>query len=437
MRLPKQIRRWLAFGAGVAVDAGREDLRVLAVRVRPSGVRVLGETSIPGWRERPAAEWGAVYAAFLRKLDASHLAATVLLPRRETTVRHIALPGVASSDLDNAVRYQLDTLHPYEENEAVAAWSRLDGASAFLVGVTRQAVIDRYVELFAAAGVKVASFTFAAAALYSALRLFGSPPAEGFLGFSETPGGLEVYGESPSRPVFSAVLGAAPERVRAMALAELRLEDSAPWVPLAGLLPPPAAQPEDFDLSRSAQVYAAALAGACPWLALAANLLPAPLRQSSSRAIYIPTIALASLLALVLGALLVHRGLENRRYLAAIQSEIARVEPGARRVAGIDRQIAAARARTQLIEDFKRRSKSDLDALNELTRLLAPPVWLNNLEMTRTGVTLAGEAEQAAPLLKILDSSPMFLNSEFAMGIMRSQSGEVFRVRAQREGVAR
>ena len=97
-------------------------------------------------------------------------------------------------------------------------------------------------------------------------------------------------------------------------------------------------------------------------------------------------------------------------------------------------QVAAARARTRLLDDFQKRSKADLDALNELTRLLAPPAWLNSLELTRAGANLSGEAEQAASLLKILDASPMFRNSEFTMGITRIGGAEVFRVRTQREG---
>jgi hypothetical protein len=56
---------------------------------------VLGELTIPRFREQPAAEWGENYAAFLEKLGARHLAATILLPRDEVTVRQVQLPGVS------------------------------------------------------------------------------------------------------------------------------------------------------------------------------------------------------------------------------------------------------------------------------------------------------------------------------------------------------
>jgi len=200
------------------------------------------------------------------------------------------------------------------------------------------------------------------------------------------------------------------------------------------MLPAPRWTPPDFDLSRATLAYAAALAGACPRLALAANLLPAQLRQTSSRAIYVPTLALGGLLAIVLAALAVSGTLENRRYLERLDAEIAKLEPRAKRLSQMEGQIAAARARTRLLDDFQKRSKADLDALNELTRLLAPPAWLNSLELTRAGANLSGEAEQAASLLKILDASPMFRNSEFTTGITRVGGAEVFRIRTQREG---
>ena len=62
------LTKWLAIGTGVGIEIGSEDLTVTVVRLRPSGVRVLGELTIPRFREQAAADWGAAYAAFLQKL---------------------------------------------------------------------------------------------------------------------------------------------------------------------------------------------------------------------------------------------------------------------------------------------------------------------------------------------------------------------------------
>src|ERR1700722_20292296 len=91
--------KWLAIGTGIGIEIGSQDLTVTVVRLRSNRVRVLGELSIPHIREQPAADWGAAYPGFLQKLGVGHLAATILLPRDEVTVRQISLPGVTDKDL--------------------------------------------------------------------------------------------------------------------------------------------------------------------------------------------------------------------------------------------------------------------------------------------------------------------------------------------------
>ena len=184
----------------------------------------------------------------------------------------------------------------------------------------------------------------------------------------------------------------------------------------------------------SALSYATALTASCPWLSIGANLLPVAQRSASSRLIYAPTIGLAALLLLAVGALGAHSAYANRHYLAVVESEIARLEPQARKVATLDSETAKTRGRIRQIDEFRARSKADLDALNELTRLLAPPVWLEGFELTRSAVQISGQADQSAPLLKVIDGSPLFSNSEFTLPMTRTQSGEIFRIRTQREG---
>jgi len=431
-----QFRKWLAIGSGVGVEIGAEDLSVVVARVRPSGVRVLGCQTIARFRQRPAAEWGAEYAAFLKRLGARHLSATVLLPRRALIVRQLTLTGVASRDLDAAIRFQLDSLHPYGEDEAAYAWCRIGPGGATLIAILRREVLEHTVELFAEAGVKVAAFTCTAAAIRSGVRLLAAPP-EGFLAWTEHEGGLEMYGESPARPVFSAAFDLPYERAASLAAAELRLPAETGPQELATLLPKPGAVPESFDFSRSTLAYAAALAGACPRLALPLNLLPAEHRVSSSRVMFIPAAALTLSLVAGLVALGSITPLEDRKYLAALESEIARLEPRARKAGELDRSIEKTRARTQLLDAFRGRSKADMDVLAELTKLLPPPAWLSAMDLTRNSLMLAGEAEQAAPLLKRLDNSPLFQNSEFIVPIGKSGALEVFRIRTAREGAAK
>ena len=175
---------WFAFGSGVGIEIGERHLQVVAVSVRPKGSRVLGTLRIDNYAGSPAAEWGAQYAAFTKRFGLAHVAATVLIPRRDVILRQLSMPGVTDKDLDSAVGFQLETLHPYNEADVITTWSRLRQPSGkspdVVVGITRRGVITQLQTLFAEAGIKVAAYTFSAATLYSSLRLYGTPEV-GFL----------------------------------------------------------------------------------------------------------------------------------------------------------------------------------------------------------------------------------------------------------------
>lgn len=423
-------RRLLAFGTGVGIQVNGQDLEIAVARVRPLGIEVLGRTTISRFRERPAAQWGAEYSGFLGKLASRHLSATVLLPRHDTIVRQISLKGVEVKDLEAAIAFQLDALNPYGEEEVLFGWNPLaDGA--VLVGIARRETVERYLELFAEAGIAAASFTFAAAAIHAAIRLGPNPPA-GFVALTRNASGaVEVYGESRARPAFWAEFDLPAEKAASLAAAELRLEPEIAPVDLADMLPAPRTNPVENDVARNPLPYVTALAGACPRLAPSANLLPPERRAPSSRAVLIPTAALAASLLLLLGASLAWSSFEQKQYLARLDAEISRLDPQARRAVSLDRQIAHMRARSRLLDEFRGRTRSDLQALNELTKLVPPPVWANTIELSRDSVVVNGEAEQAAPLVKMLDASPLFYNSEFS-GISKVANAERFRLRSQR-----
>ena len=423
------IRKWFAAGSGAGIEisgvAGSESLHITAVRVRPSGARVLGQFTIENFPQQPAGVWGTDYAAFLRKLGLNHVAATVLLPRRDVIVRTLALPGVSDRDLEAAVQFQLEGLHPYNEEDAVASWARVEGSNAVLVAIARRQVVERYATLFAEAGIKIAGFTCSAAAIHSALRLFGRPPAREVLAWSDAAGRIEIYGESGARAIFSAAFEGDLDRATALASSELRIGGDAPVVPQ---------RIEELVGATPTLPYVAALASACSRLTMPVNLLPAEQRQSSSRALWIPSAALGAIALILAGAVAAFPRFEDRRYLHELQRQIAALQPAERRAAAIDRDTATSRRRIALLDELKGRAKSDMDVLGELTRIMQPPAWLNVLEISPTQVAMAGETNQAEPLLKIVDSSPMFKGTEFTMAPVHQATGEIFRLKTNRTG---
>ena len=188
-----------------------------------------------------------------------------------------------------------------------------------------------------------------------------------------------------------------------------------------------------FFRPRRALPFAASLGSACPRLSSKLNLLPVEQRQTGSRAIWIPTVLFGVIALLLATALAAFPGFEDRRFAKSLQAEIAKIRPQVERSAAIDRQMDTARRRTLLLDDFRRRAKSDMDVLQEMTRILPPPTWLNTLEIGRSQVVIGGETDQAAPLLKTIDDSPLFESSEFATPPVRTPTGWFFRIRTNRE----
>jgi len=263
----------------------------------------------------------------------------------------------------------------------------------------------------------VCSFTFSAAAVHAAIRLNGhAGSSDGFVALSRTAtGAVAVYGESPARPVFSAEFDLPAPRAAVLALAELRLEPGTAPRNLEDVLPKPAANPVENDLARNAMPYATALAGACPRMAPSANVLPAEFRKSSSRLLYVPSIVLAAVLLLLAAGVVIYAKYAGKRYLDTIHAEIDRLAPLKARADNLQRAFDDTVTRTRLLDQIRNRTHQDLDALNDLTRLLEPPTWTKSVEITRDNVRIMGESPQATSLVKILDSSPLFKNTTLEM----------------------
>ena len=426
------LRRCRAFGSGVGLEitgpAGSPTLRTALVKMRPGSRKVVATHQVVDFEHHAAGEWGSEFGALLRKHGMGHVAATVLLPRRDVIVRLLHLPGVEEKDLASAVGFQMEGLHPYSEEDAVSSWALLEQNGTVLVAITRRSLLDHYRALFSEAGIKIASFTCSAAVLYSARRVPGpAEPAE-ILACIESESGIEVYGESAARPVFSAVFDEQhdvdAQRALALAGGELRMAPQAAVHNFAALL--------NCGEEVPALAVAAGMDAACPGLALPVNLLPEEFREHNSRAVQIPAAVLLAAAVLLLAALAVLPGYQKQKRLETLNAEITKTTPAANRSADLDRRINSARQNALLLDEVRGRSKADMDVLRELTKILPPPTWLNSLELSRTQVSVSGETSQAAPLLGVVDASPLFERSEFTTAPARSQDGESFRIRTNR-----
>jgi Tfp pilus assembly protein PilN len=428
-------RRALVFGTGFGIAIGERNLEAAIVRARPSGVTPIATATIHDFRNRPAAEWGAELLRFVTAAGESRLAATVLLPRNEVVVRTVSLPGVADKDAANAVELQIDTLHPWSDTggrdvEVAWGWSRASKGDV-IVGLARKELLDSYETIFAEAGILMAAATFSTAVIHTALRIWSEAPASLLCINTDDNGHIEIYGESDSRAAFSAEFSVTRERAIALARAELRIASDQPARALSEVLPPAPGK----ALQGNPLAWAAAIAGSAPRVTHFANLLPPERRASHDRMQYLVPAILGILLVLALLAVFViFPAVEQKRYREDLDRAARQLEPAAARAQAMERKIKEDGNRILLLDDIRRRPQADLEVLNELTRLLPPPVWTSSIEIYPDSVVISGEADQAAPLLKILDSSPLFQNSEFALSLTRGALTEQFRIKTMRRG---
>jgi Tfp pilus assembly protein PilN len=451
--IPHSLRKWLRFGTGVGVAISDQGLDIAVARAWPTGVALKGFLHVGNHLKRPVADWGGEVNQFLAAHGAQHVPAVVELPRERVIVRTIALPGVSDEDAAQALAYQLDTLHPWGDDDVAWAWQRVGQSSSFSLAIAERTLVERYVALFAEAGVRLAGLTAPGSALYLAARLGADPPPADFVavrGLRAGPAGslppgsgpagptVEIYAESGARPLYDAQFPTTAERAVALAVSETRQEETAEAVDWIDVLPAWTSAPDETDLSdagrsRMAPAWAAALVSACSHLGLPLNLLPVEMRAQSSRLALVPGFVLGGILLCLCGALLGEDAWLDSGYLNILSQQIKRYGPLARRVEVLDRHIADSATRIKSLDDFRKQTRDHLDVLLELTRKIPPPATLDTLAISPADVQLSGATSQAEGLLKTLDESPLFESSEFTTQMSRHDDKEYFRIRTRRE----
>ena len=453
----REMNRWAA-GCGIAV---RGDVLVaIVVRLRAGGPVVLGRTRIPRFRQRPPLEWGSEHEAFLRNLGLEHLAATLCIPRDETVFRTLNLPSMSRRELGSAIGWQLDDLHPYGNKPILHAWAPLDwqpepsrqrGVAALVAPVE---TIEDYAQLFAAAGIRLASCTTSPSTLHAAIRAESESPERPFVVADSEGSRLELYGESQAAPAWSTALdlrGVSLNEALRLALENLALPgDEAPRLALTGetapfdglpglvtrpvgeILAVPVRSQDEFDLARDGVAYGAAIEAARPGLGLGLNLLPPELRRPSAARAYAPTLVLVAALVAVAGASHLTRELQDRRYAHRLAQETARLEAATGSAAPSSSTEAVLGERLEWLLEREERTKSDLAALREISQLLPVSAWLTALRFDDDSARLAGNAQNAGPLLAILDRAFSLEEPRFERAPSRGETGEFFQIEARR-----
>lgn len=432
---------------GLALRDGQVD--VVALRKRFGAPRLLTAFSVPA--DDAAAE---AIRRQLREAGVRARRAQVGLPRRSIVAKAVELPAVPGADVRRMVGFELERHLPFPPAEALFDFEVLaseDGhpLRVLLVAAERRGQ-ERIRHLLKEVGLTPG---LVGVAIHSLARLVTGDPARGRIVLWLEAGDAELAAVVRGRVVASRAfpVPAEPEaRARALeaevdrTLAALTETDrvevaeivvggtappdfSAEGLPVrAGLDPPPG-----FESLESGSLPALAVAleraGRKPPVA---NLLPDELRPRPFPWPLAATAALA-LLAIGIGAAIpAVVFLKERRELATLEANIARLAPQVQRAERLVADVERARRELATLREFEAQGLHPLPVLRELTDTLPGDAWLTNLSVDRTGIELGGFASAASQLIPLLEASPGLERVEFTSPVTKGRDKEQFRLRA-------
>lgn len=471
---------WSLLQNSIGIDIQGDNFTAVCVKRQWKQIRVMDRLEIPHYRAAGPQECGRIYAEFLRANGLKMPRTVVALPRSRVLLRCLNFPRAVAADLPQAIQFQLDSLHPFEEGSVYYDFSwkpprrEVPGGSnaperiEVPVAITEKKYVDDTASWFEEAGIAVSQFTVSTAALLAAigdrLGLQPSPQSRSNSDFVVLDVGADAtqiigYAEgsilSKELSTSTADSDAAITAIRRdleLARSELRL-DPETVVPLVvcgrsqrlaseaaegmrfeissaeSLFPYVDAGKENFWAQDSTVAFAAALAGVDGTLPYSLNLLPRERRSYRSPMVYFPAYALGGLI-LVLGLALGARGsYQDWRYQQFIEQQIQSLQPQVKAVDSAEQQSRKTYEHLALLAGLKNTSLLPLEILDELTKQLPPDAWLQQVQYDENTVMLAGYVKSAAPLLQTLAASNLFESPQFLSAISKTPDGmEAFRI---------
>jgi Tfp pilus assembly protein PilN len=403
-------------------------------------------------------------AALRAELESRSLRARTIaigLPRAAVTVKPIELPEVAG-EVREMVRFELERHVPFPAEDApfdFVPFEPMSGAPSgrqVLILAAERRTVEGALRLVTEAHLRAGSITVAAHDLVGLASLPRKQRTVWVHRVDEEADVLFLSGRTIqlSRHLVSGHDDAVTTEIQqSLALLRWRGPDAV-WLsgdvtvptgpttsPLAGLgapITPPRYKDRVarklgaiLEEPRGARLLAAAtlLAGRERPL----DLLPIPLRpRRITRAQILTAVNAAAGLVLIIAALLAP-GQRDRQRLAALNTEISKLDPSVRTVETMLQELERKRKLLTTIQSIEAGGVKPMPVLRELTDLLPTDSWLTLLSMDAKGVELTGQAAAASALIPLLENSPRLERVEFASPVTRGRDKEQFRIVAKWE----
>ena len=405
-------------------------------------------------------------AASLRaELDARRLAPRTVaigLPRAIVTVKPVELPAVGN-DPREMIRFELERHLPFATEDAAFDFVPLrateNGGGAdhvarrvLLIAADRR-VVDTALRLVQETKIRPRSVTVAVHDLVALARVPGRARVVWLHRVEDT---LEVLFLADGGVVMSRTLPAGDERTvaseirRSFGVVKWRGCDAI-WIsgdaaapagpmdsPLAELGAPVTAPNYTLAARRALGGIEGTPRGALELATAVAlgpadrplDLLPPALRPFRFSRGQLATAGVGAVAALLAIAALMVPGYRDGRRLAALNTDITRLDPAVREVERMLKDLEGKRRLVSTVQTLENGALRPLPVMRELTDLLPNDAWLTLLSLDAKGVELTGQANTASALIPLLENSPRFERVEFASPVTRGRDREQFRIQA-------
>ena len=456
--------------AGIEVDGSRWHFAVVEKRIR--GFAVTHAMTLDDVNRRDPLSLRPAIDEFYRRARIDKSRTVLALPRSAVVLRVLKFPAAVHENLDNIIDYQVENYEPIDRAELSYAHQRLEnggrkksrGASGkleVLLVMARRADIETYQKKLQQLDLHLRAVLCGSLGLAQLMRLNDTSSRENHFLIRRADSGFELLAlcagklecarryDGDATPEGFQKLFQEFERVQA----ELRLEakdihnvfvlsaegdsmlasmrqlaPSLPWHPLRA----PASLENRLpaaDFAPSAAAIGVALS-AMVKEGLATDLVDHGERVAPARWMWAPTYALCAVALVMVGAGTVTPYFQQRKFIAQLNAEIARLQPHVRQVERLETDVDAIQKKASVLEALRAHDARTLEALRELSAILPDSVWINELNLRADGVEISGFADNTTALIPLLEQSSVFQDAALASGITRNQQGkEMFHIR--------
>jgi Tfp pilus assembly protein PilN len=428
---------------GIGIELRGEDLLISAFQSNFSSGAFTHFKRIAGYRHRSKDDLRQEINLFFRTNGLSRESILLGLPRGDIVLRYLDFPSEVTDNLEQVIRYQVQSFEPTEEDRFYYDYAILNGSTRqkrlrVMLVTIRKNRLDEPLRLLQDLDIHPVGIINSSIGLAN-IFLHAHKPLKGktFLLADVKGTSLELMvlrnGELLYSREVSGEGGAnwkdlfLKEVNDAVSAIQLAPDETVDKIVLAGESSEVALHElqdliGDCELFRKSVGFSTTVentvhlqaAASCIGLAFSAqernpaigvNLLPGDLRMRQTRWAYVPTVILGLIIFALLAGLGFHQTTQNRKLIVELEREIQALSDPVKTVQELQAEAERLEEQVKLIEGLMHGDDKNLEILQELTEILPSDTFLRNYSNRNGVIQIIGLSGSSSDLVPKLEQS--------------------------------